>query len=208
MTKTKLFTILMLPVVAFLGWGVFNSIYGTIKLSDDVKRSEEAVINKLKIIRIAETAFNAENKRFTANWDSLINFVKHDTIDTYEKREIIIPRQPSDPRFHLGDSIRIETRLVSRDPALEKLFPKDEYPNFNPDRLAYIPGTKSDENPDGLKFTIFAGTVKKGNVNVSVVEVVDTYPMDKSRNEDAASPKRRFLRFGSKEDATTSGNWE
>lgn len=203
MTKTKILTILMVPVVAVLSWKVYDSIASVIIEAKEIKIAEAKVEEKLKRIRKAEVAYYNRYKVYTASWDTLINFVKTDTIFTVEKREIITPRTKNDPLYYTRtDSIRIEYDTIAREQALTKLFPTEEYNNFNPDRLPFLPG-RTDK-----KFDIWAGDIVKGNVSIAGVEVVDSEPRDPSRSTENASPTRWPLRFGSQTDVTTSGNWE
>ena len=75
-------------------------------------------------------------------------------------------------------------------------------PNVNIDRLAYVPGYED------VKFDIYADEIQKGNVKVDVIEVKNPKPVDPTRSEDSEALNRRPLRFGSRTDVTTSGNWE
>ena len=43
---------------------------------------------------------------------------------------------------------------------------------------------------------------------IDVIEVRDTDPVDPTRKEDNDGRNRKPLRFGSRTDVTTSGNWE
>ncbi len=76
---------------------------------------------------------------------------------------------------------------------------------FNPDvdisRLAYKPGTET-------KFDIFIGKVDRGGIQVSVIEVKDPKPDNPFRSEANEAKNRKPLRFGSRTDVSTSGNWE
>lgn len=75
-------------------------------------------------------------------------------------------------------------------------------PEFDLDRLAYVPGY------DNVKFTIYAAEVDKSGVLVDVIEVANPKPFNPERSEDADVRTKKPLRFGSKTDVTTSGNWE
>lgn len=76
---------------------------------------------------------------------------------------------------------------------------------FNPDvdleRIAYKPGTDT-------KFDIFVGKVDRGGIMVDVIEVKDPSPDSPFRSEANEAKNRKPLRFGSRTDVTTSGNWE
>jgi hypothetical protein len=67
----------------------------------------------------------------------------------------------------------------------------------------YVPGHDGD-----VKFEIYADEVTKGNVQVDVIEVRNTQPFDPSRQESNEATNRKPLRFGSRTDVTTAGNWE
>lgn len=60
----------------------------------------------------------------------------------------------------------------------------------------------------GTKLNIFVGKVDKNGLKVDVIEVVDPKPADKSRKESNENKSKRPLRFGSRYDAATTGNWE
>ena len=77
---------------------------------------------------------------------------------------------------------------------------------FNPD----IDIKKLGEVPylSGTKITIFAGKVNRSGLMVDVIEVIDPAPADRSRKESNDNKIKKPLRFGSKLDASTTGNWE
>ena len=60
----------------------------------------------------------------------------------------------------------------------------------------------------GKMINIFVGKVDKNGLFVDVLEVVDPSPADKSRKESNENKQRKPLRFGSRFDAATTGNWE
>lgn len=71
----------------------------------------------------------------------------------------------------------------------------------NIDRIAYKPGTET-------KFDIFVGKVDRSGVMVDVIEVKDPKPDNPFRAESNEAKNRKPLRFGSRTDVSTSGNWE
>ncbi len=70
-------------------------------------------------------------------------------------------------------------------------------------QLAIIPLT----NPPA-KFDLFADRIEKNRLMVNVIEVRDTKPVDPTRKEDNEANNKKPLRFGSRTEATTAGNWE
>jgi len=67
---------------------------------------------------------------------------------------------------------------------------------------------KLGEKEDGTKFEIFAGKVDRSGVQVQVIEVVDPKPDNPIRKESNDQKARKPLRFGSRVDVSTAGNWE
>ena len=209
MIKTRLFTILLIPLILLLAYLLFAGIKQKIDLAEAIKLSEGRVIEKLKMIRAAQKAYLSKYRDYATTWDSLADFVANDTIFITEKKEIIRPRTQDDPLYHTRtDSIRVETKIIGLIMAREQLFPEERYPNFDPYQLKYIPNT------DNLEFELFVDEIFKSGVSIDVIEVIDKYPFDKTRYDTKAdgtpnpNPKRMFLRFGSKVEVTTSGNWE
>ena len=203
MTKIRFFTFSLIPIIGFLAWTLFRSIQSEIDLADSIQKSEAAVISKLKMIRKAEKAFFSTYNYYVSNWDSLVNFLENGIIYNVETREVISKRRPDDPLFYTQtDSIRIEYDTLGSSIVQEALFPKEKYPYFNSREIMIIPDT------DGKFFDIFTGKIKKGGVTVNVIEVVDKYPLDRYRSDENESRKRKFLRFGSREEVTITGNWE
>ena len=74
-------------------------------------------------------------------------------------------------------------------------------PNTDLTKMGQVPG--SDKT-----FTIFVGKVDKGGIMVDVIEVIDPAPINPSRRESNDQKTRKPLRFGSKTDVATAGNWE
>jgi hypothetical protein len=65
------------------------------KIDEDrrIERNEEMVINKLKMIRDAEVAFQAVNGRYTGSWDTLISFIDTGHMYITERSEEIILKE-------------------------------------------------------------------------------------------------------------------
>jgi hypothetical protein len=57
-------------------------------------------------------------------------------------------------------------------------------------------------------FEIFTAKIDRNGVKVSVIEVKDPAPINPERKESNEAKNRKPLRFGSRTDVNTSGNWE
>ncbi len=91
---------------------------------------------------------------------------------------------------------------VSKGDLLMTLIDNKFDPNTDLSQLAFVPGH------DNVKFQIYAAEVDKSGSLVDVIEVKNPKPFDPTRSEENEAKNKQPLRFGSKTDVTTSGNWE
>jgi hypothetical protein len=68
--------------------------------------------------------------------------------------------------------------------------------------LAQVPGA------EGKTFDIFTSQLDRNGIKVWVIEVKDPAPINPERRENNEAKNRKPLRFGSRTDVTTAGNWE
>ena len=81
----KIFQIILAAVIVLLVWVIYTQINTPISFEKERDARKAAVIERIKDIRSAERAFNKKFQRFTADFDSLINFVLHDSIEGERK---------------------------------------------------------------------------------------------------------------------------
>ena len=170
-----------------------------IERQEEITKVEVEVVKQLKMIREAQKEYFKANKEYANKWPKLIAFV--DTGISYEiqRREIVTLRDIT--LRHLGDSVRVEFDTLSSTPVNEKLFPKAKYPNFDVNKLPFVP-------EKDFMFNLFAEESSMGGVKIQVVEVMDPKPEDKSRKKDHEFKNKRNLYFGSREKASLDGNWK
>lgn len=270
--KTRIFSIGFLIVALGLAYYFVSRIKFAIDEEKRIEVSEAKVIDKLKLIREVELAYQEIHSKYTDNWDTLINFVKNgeypitkrsetiiekpyggdsvivhiDTLEIISVKEYIFIKEhdvyaADDGVFmkflvnsgdyvvkgqkiytmisattgKVVDQIAKQSGRITNLPAravdsplikaeilftmLEEVFD----PNINLDELAFIPLT----NPQ-IKFDLFADRINKNNLMVNVVEVRDLAPVNPKRDEENEANNRKPLRFGSRSEVTTAGNWE
>ena len=194
MDKLKIYKYSTLVVAIILAAYLINSIKFSIDEEARISNAEEKIINKLKMIRDAQIAFQNVNGKYTDNWDSLINFVDSGKIFIIQRRE----------ETKLLDYGAEETTLyldtLGSVSVMDSIF--SGYSNFSAENLIYVPGYEN------VKFQIWAGTIEKGGVLVDVVEVRNPKPFDPDRKESNEANINKPLRFGSRTSITTAGNWE
>ena len=269
MSVTKILSIVFLLISFGLAYYLGSSIKHSIDERKLISSREEAIIEKLKLIREAEIVYQEVNGTYTSDWDKLIDFIRNGQVPIIEKKETIITLD------YGADSVYVEFDTLEVIPASERIFRQSHSvlaandgvfrgfelnvgetaeqgnvayrllqsgkvvehkfkengqvtnlqpiqggqqvakgdllmtlvetkfnPNTNLDRLAFVPGYED------VKFEIFSDKVTKGNVQVDVIEVRNPRPFDPTRSESNDATNRKPLRFGSRTDVTTSGNWE
>ncbi len=77
--------IILALVVAALVYVVYKQISTPIRFEDEQKAREKVVIEHLKDIRTAQRQFKSKYQRFTADFDTLINFVLTEQIEGERK---------------------------------------------------------------------------------------------------------------------------
>jgi len=74
-----LIRVVLLVVIIGLAYLIYNGIQKPIKFKAEHQRRYDIVVENLKDIRTTQIAYKSVYKRFTADFDSLINFVKYDS---------------------------------------------------------------------------------------------------------------------------------
>ena len=261
---TRILSILFFLVALSLGYYLFHIVKSDLDQQKRIDRVEKQVIEKLKLIRDTEMAFQKIYGRYTANWDSLISFLDSGTIYITNRREEIIPKAYGDEEVivhidtvgtvpakqyvytannlvtasdsgtlvslsvKVGDEISIGYQVYAMQTSDKLLKYKSQYtgtvthvnyqvgdkinkgativelqnnkyPNITDiSRLPIIPGS-------GKKFSIYANKLLRSGVPIDVFEVKDSDPINPARK---LNHNENALRVGSKDEVTTSGNWE
>jgi hypothetical protein len=185
--------LVILVVAAYFAYEDFNSVDKDLKFARERARVDALTIQRLKDIRTAEIAFRDKYNRYIGDLDSLVTFVKTDSI--VEIRAI------GDRPDSLTTAEAIKLGIITRDTFMvavidvkyydipETAIKKRVYP-FNPDEMIYAPYS-------GKKFLALAGIIEvSGGIKRNVFEVVDPEPI--------VEPP---MQVGSMTETHTNGNW-
>jgi hypothetical protein len=116
---SKILTVVLLGASVAL----FVYLYGSVqKVIDDraaIEGKELAVIERLKLIREAEVVFLEVNGRYTANWDSLRDFIENGRVPIVERREEIIQKA------YGGEDVKVFIDTLGFISAKERIFKKN-----------------------------------------------------------------------------------
>lgn len=123
-------------VAVVLTYFIYRSIQEPLEFEKAKDARYAATIERLKDIRKAELAYKDVYGKFTGSWDTLINFVKYDSVLNVRKIGEL-----TDSMIEAGISERkaIKMGLLIRDtikvPVLGTVFPA----NYNADKLKIVP---------------------------------------------------------------------
>jgi len=193
--------VVLISAILVVTYLVIESIQQPLRFNAEQKRRYEATIQRLKDIRTAQVAFRSENKRYTNNFDTLIEFLKTDSFRVVMQ----IGDEDDSVAVATGGIIR-KTILVS---VLDSLFKK----NYPVDSLRFVPYTQ------GVEFEMDTAFLIAGNVKVNVFEVkvhdtillkgLDPQLLINFRADRRLKTGYDGLKVGSlKETTNNAGNWE
>ena len=209
----KVLQLILAIVIVALVYVVYRQVATPIEFEAEKGRKEAAVIERIKDIRSAQRAFKSKYQHFTADFDSLIEFVLNDSL--------VMERKLVDE----DDSVAMAQLKKAKKQNIEKYNLAVIDTIFNPRKLSkqeiqdlrWIPFTDNK-----VEFILEAAKVMTGaNVVVPVVECRAPYKMyldtveyrqniinlidDRVNNFNAYAG----LKFGSMEGSNNeAGNWE
>ena len=195
MNWTKITSIALFVISIGLAYYFYSRIKFAIDEEKRIVAQELAVINKLSMIRDAELSYLNVKGEYTTSWDSLANFMENGDFYIIQRTEEIITLS------YGADSSVFHSDTLGIVKVYDSLFNEQKYPGLNFNAISTIPGSTAN-------FDIFTDEIIKGGVTVNVIEVRDTAPVNPNRLEKNEARNKKPLRFGSRTDVTTAGNWE
>ena len=191
--------VLLLGLIIVLTYFIYTGIMKPINFQQEKDTRYAKVVERLKDIRTAQVAYRSVYSKYTGSFDTLINFVKHDSFPV-EYAE-----------GSLDDSLAVAKGLIVRRtiyvPVQDSIFPKG-YPI---DSLRYVPYT------DGIEFNLQAGEITTASkVTVQVFEasalnfdILNGLDRQLIINLNDLAKDFKGLRVANIEEANNNaGNWE
>lgn len=213
--KKLIIQILLAIVIVFLGYQCYESIMVPQRFQNIKKQRYDRIIEKLKDIRTAQEAYRGEKGHYTASFDSLINFIKYDSVSIIYSIGTLTDEQIESGMTEAegikkGIIIR-ERRKVS---ALENVFGKD-YPI---DNLRYVPftnkkyqfkmGAGSIKTDSGIEVPVFEARISNKEIFENLDPIYEEYILQEN-GERLRLKKYPGLKVGDLQEANNNvGNWE
>ncbi len=201
--------IVLAVAIVVLAYFIYQSIMAPLRFEKEKALREDVVVQRLKDIRAAETAYKARYGRYTASFDTLIMFLENGKMPFVVK----IGNVPDT----LTEAEALKMGIISRDTVLEEaykvVFPEHADKEKHLERLRYVPFTDRTET-----IQMEAAVLEKNNLKVPVIRVrvsYDTYlrgvnDMLMNNLVKAAEDLDKYpgLQFGSMDEPVIDGNWE
>lgn len=177
-----------------------------ISFEKDFNERKKEVIQNLIDIRSAQVAYKEKNKKYAKDFNTLINFVKNDSLPIIKA----IGEVPDS----LTEEQALKAGIISRDSAFVSVYENvfsENYLNsresaipFDIDQLSYVPFSNTKQT-----FKIEAGEIEKGKVIVQVFEVSTSYQtfMDGIDASNKGINLNKLISVGSMTEASINGNW-
>ena len=199
--KLTIINIALVIAAIFLAYMVYHSISQPVIFENTKTERELKVVQNLKDIRSSQGLFKENYNRYTASFDTLIEFIR-----TGELPVVNIIPDPNDTTY--TKTINDTVGYIN---VLDSLF--SNRPNFNVESLRYIPFSEPQQ-----EFEIQAGYITRGGMKVPVFEVKAPYNtylngLDKQRIRNATAEREDLnkypgMKVGSMTEPLTDGNWE
>lgn len=206
------FQILLIVAAVVLTYLIYQGIQRPIEFEQAKEKRYEATIQRLKNIRKAQLAYKDVYGNFTGSWDTLINFVMHDSVRNVRK-----VGELTDSMIEAGLTERkaLEMGLIIRDTIKESVVESLYGSSFDPEQLKYIPvpdttaefqlGSTVITTGSGIKVPVFEA---KAHNNI-VLEGLDRQYIINLNEQSRLNEKYPGLKVGSlTETINNAGNWE
>lgn len=207
--------VILIACIVGLSYMLYDSIMQPIRFEKQYKKRYQIVVERLKDIRNAQVAFKNNYGHYTADFDSLITFVKSDSLKIVRKFgsvpdsiAIMYTKEEAEKKALEYGIIRRDTVKIS---IIDSLFP----PPYKVDSMKYVPysGGESIFEMDATVLATLSG------VNVPVFEVkahndiflkgLDRQQVVNLNDEAKQMDKYPGLKVGSLTEVTNNaGNWE
>lgn len=191
----KISVFIFLGIAATISFFSFKSIKDPIDFEKAKIIRYDAVKNKLKVIRLTELSYKSVTGKYTADFDSLLHFIKNDKF-TVVKSSGNIPDGFTEKEAIEKGYAKRDTFYVS---VQDSIFAHNQ---SKIDSLPFIPFG------GGEKFKISTGEIAKGSMTVQVIEILAPNTVIFKDLTDQFYDKEAGLKIGSMTEPSTNGNWE
>jgi len=208
--KTTLNVVYTLIIIV-LAYFLYQSVMEPIKFEKAKKLRYKVTIERLKKLRDIEDAFKAKYDRYTANKDSLVDFVKNDSLVIIKAIGMVPDSLAMKYSLKKAEKLALERELIKRDTI--RVSVKDSLLKDIPaDSVVYIPNRKHEfEFAAGILVTMSQTKEPVFEIkahNDLILEGLDRQMIVNLNDSRKKNDKYPGLKVGSLTELIKSGNWE
>ncbi len=204
--------IALIIIAIGLGYQIVVSVQRPIQFDKEKEARYDVTVERLKDIRTAQVAYKDIYGKYTASWDTLINFVKSDSLRLVRKIGMLTDSMVD---AGLTEADALKKGLIIRDTvkvaALDSLFGH----SYDIDDIKYVPvpdttaefhlGATIITTGSGIKVPVFMASVH----NNTILNKMDRQLVINLNDEARTNGKYPGLKVGSLDEAiNNAGNWE
>ncbi|MFO7923779.1 MAG: hypothetical protein R6U58_08825 [Bacteroidales bacterium] len=200
--KTLIQVLLAVSIIV-LGYLLVESIQQPIRFQQEQRKRYNKTIERLKDIRSSQLAYRSVYGEFTGSFDTLIDFVKHDSFSVV----MAIGFEDEDEEVASEEIIRDTVRVSVRDSLFSPGYPVDSlrYVPFTGGREEFFLGAGEVMTGSGLAVEVFEAHVH----NDVLLAGLDRQLIINMNDERIKRDQFPGLRVGSLTETTNNaGNWE
>src|SRR5690606_529102 len=196
-------------VIIFLGYMVFNSVYGPVKFNQVKERRYAQVIERLQDIRAAQLAHQEVTGSYAKDFPSLISFLDTAQFVLTQRRDTTVLDEEYRRTYNVDQYVdRVIVDTLGYASVKDSLFKDDRHR-----QMMKVPVRGVD-----AEFEMDAGTVVKNDTRLPVFEVkVDKAVVLHDQDRDLVLQEKQvvsvdqvngpYIQIGSMEEVKNTGNW-
>lgn len=158
--KKLLIQSVLVIVVIFLSYKVYDSIMEPVRYKKDWTDREKIIIDKLNSIKVLQIEYKKIYGKYTGSFDTLINFYINDNMPVVMKNGTVPDTLTPEQALEMGIITRDTSFILIKDTLLKNV------ENFDIAKIDIVPFTRGK-----VKFKMEASSVDRANFQVPVFEV-------------------------------------
>jgi hypothetical protein len=203
--------ILLTAVIIILAYLLYESIMDPIRFNKEKDRRETAIKERLIDIRSAQVLFRSKYGRYTGSFDTLINFIKYDSLATVFRKGQVTDDMVAK---NIDEREALKRGLIIRDTSYVAITDSVFKINYPIDSIRYVPFLEGDQFDMAAKSLTTGSMVVVQVFEASVLNDVFLRGLDKQLIINYNALRKEISGFaGMKvgnivEPNNNAGNWE
>ncbi|WP_038029174.1 hypothetical protein [Thermonema rossianum] len=206
MSKTTIWILTSVLFVAafFIAFQIYDTVRKPIEKKRNIELTEQAIIQRLEIIRKLEQAYYAKYGCYADSWEKLLKFALEDSLYNISKHEEDLGNDSVIVTYDTLSVVAVHDSLL-KGMSTEEIAQLPLRPSIK-DVTGYTleEETETEQAAKPDTFFLYVGQTENFGNTICLIYVADPNP----ENPDRKAGKKPVLAFGSQTELTTKGTWE